>query len=327
MVINLNGTWQMRNISQAEWLEAKVPGSVYNDLLNAGKMEDPFYRDNEDIALKLCDFDYEYKREFTVENSLLQCDKVLLVCKGIDTLSTIILNGNTIAQTNNMHRTYEFDVKGYLVEGQNKIQIILHSPTKFMQKKHKEDPLWGAGDCIPGFPHLRKAHCMSGWDWGPKLPDLGIWRDIYIIGYNHGRLTDVYITQHHNNGEVNLDVRVSYESFKACCSNDNVFDIEVVVTYPSGEKKTYECNEALQTTHISIDIEKPELWWPNGYGSQPLYNVEVILKYKGEKVDTNSLNIGLRTLTVKREKDEWGESFEINVNGISIFAMGADYIP
>lgn len=320
--IDLNGTWQMKRTVSNEWIDGKVPGSVFTDLLNAGLIEDPFYRDNEDKVKEFALYDYEYKRTFQVDGKLLSCNRVVLRCEGLDTLADIRINGQLIASTNNMHRTYEFDVKDVLREGENVIHITFYSPIKYISEKQKESPLWGVAEAIPGYPHLRKAHCMFGWDWGPQLPDMGIFRNISIQGYEYGRLEDVYITQHHKDHEVLLDIRVSHTKWEL-----EDIAIEVEVTSPDGESyyaKAYNCSP---TEYIKLAITDPKLWWPNGYGEQPLYKIKVMLKKEDKLLDLWERNIGLRTIKVRREKDQWGESFEFNVNGVSIFAMGANYIP
>ena len=318
----LNGQWKMKKITDTDWIRANVPGSIMADFLNCGKIGDPFYRDNEDEAKEIASYDYVYNREFQVDSQLLKKNKILLFTEGIDTLSEIRINDIFVANTNNMHRTFEFDIKEMLKEGCNTIEIILFSPVKFIEKKHKENPIWGGGDSIQGFPHLRKGHYMFGWDWGPQIPDLGIWRDIFIIGYDCARLKDVYITQKHENGSVSIDIHVENEYFE-----NAIVEFDAVVTSSDGNRFSKSITTEKRNNNMIIDIIDPKIWWPNGFGEHPLYSVEITLKKTGVLLDTKTLNIGLRTLKVKREKDQWGESFEFYVNGVSIFAMGANYIP
>lgn len=322
LLIDLNGKWQMKRTDEADWINASVPGSVYNDLLKAGLMEDPFFRDNEYKTLELSKYDYEYKKEFTVNEKVLLHDKVLLLCEGLDTLADVFINGEKIVTTENMHRTYEIDIKNVLESGNNTINIVFKSPVEYVLRKQKEYPLRNVDEAVEGISHLRKAHCMFGWDWGPKLPDMGIWRNISIRGYDDARIDDVYITQKHEEGKVNLDVRVRTDRW-----NDEKLRLLVSVTSPKGEEYIKEVITNGKEEHISIDIENPMLWWPNNFGAQPLYSVKVSLLDKDNVLDDKALRVGLRTLTVKIEEDKWGETFEFEVNGVSIFAMGADYIP
>ena len=195
-----------------------------------------------------------------------------------------------------------------------------------------------------GFPHLRKAHCMFGWDWGPRLPDAGIFRPVSLLGVKNSRIESVYVTQHHEEGKVTLDFDVTLELFGGSKSAQgsgfmeqaaqwDTTRIEVEVTSPDGKK--YHPNlsgkepagEAPKEDY-RIEITDPQLWWPRGYGKQPLYQVKVtLLSKEGEALDTWERRIGLRVLTVNTEKDEWGNCFAYEVNGVKIFAMGADYIP
>ena len=201
----LNGIWTLEipKIAFGQ-VPASVPGSVYHDLLQNGLMEDPFYRDNEMKALALMDNDFVYSRSFTVSGELLNSDAVLLRCEGLDTIATVCINGEVAGLANNMHRIWEFDVKQYLHSGENTISVRFASPTKYIKEQYAESVADGSSDAMVGFPHIRKAHCMFGWDWGPRLPDAGIWRDISILGIDVARIRDVHVLQHHEEGKVTL---------------------------------------------------------------------------------------------------------------------------
>ena len=161
--ISINGPWRLRVLGwNKEPVAATVPGSVYHDLLTAGEIPDPFYRDNEMEALKLMDNDFSYTRSFDVPEELLQSDAVLLRAEGLDTLAEISVNGQSVGKAYNMHRIWEFDVKGALRPGENSIEVLLRSPTKFIKKAYAEHPADGSSDAMVGFPALRKAHCMFG---------------------------------------------------------------------------------------------------------------------------------------------------------------------
>ncbi|WP_456275226.1 beta-mannosidase [Bacillus sp. AK128] len=315
----LNGEWQMKEAHGHVWKKAVVPGSVMNDLLTHNIIDDPFYRANEDTGLEVASKDYIYSRKFEVDGTWLKHNKVAILFEGIDTLSKISVNGNLVAETDNMHRTYEIDCKNFLKVGENELVVELGSPLHYIKEKQKELPLWGVKDAVDGYPHLRKAHSMFGWDWGPKIPDLGIWRNVYLQAWNVGRLDDVYITQQHESESVWLNIRATTETY-----NEGNYKVEGKVISPNGEIWTETMDEF---GTASIHITDPKLWWPNGYGEQPLYKIEVYMKHGDHVLDQKEYNIGLRTITVRHEPDQWGKSFEFVVNGISIFAMGANYIP
>ncbi|MCL2042593.1 MAG: glycoside hydrolase family 2 protein [Treponema sp.] len=293
MVIQkLHDNWKMRKCPGGAFLPAKVPGSVYHDLLLSKRMEDPFWRDNEDKAFLLMENNFEYTTEFVVSENLLSMDQVLLRFDGLDTIAEITLNNNSIARTDNMHRTWEFEVSDILKKDKNSLTVMFH----------------------------QKTCCMSGRDMGSRLPDAGIWRDVSLLGFRMARIDSVYITQKHEKNTVNLDISVEIES--TVNSQNTEYPWKLTITDPQG--KIIEFDESSK----QICIENAELWWPNGYGAQPLYIVSLILYCPdGTELDRWERRIGLKTITFRRNKDEWGECFETVVNGVAIFGMGANYIP
>lgn len=309
--VNLGGAWRMREADSETWHSAHVPGSVYADLMADGTMPDPFWRENELDAFERMKKDYVYQRTFTVSEAQLAHAHVELVCEGLDTLAHVSLNGREIAFADNMHITWVWDVKEQLHAGENALEIRFDSPILYCAKKAEEAPGWESSDATPGFRHLRKAHCMFGWDWGPRLPDAGIWRPIFLRTWDTARLENALMLQAHHDGVVDVTIRPEI-------AGESAWSAEI--TAPDGEVIIIPETTAAEQV---ITIEHPQLWWPNGLGKQPLYRVTVRLATG----DTRMWRIGLRTMTVSREKDEWGEEFCHVVNGVKVFAMGADYIP
>lgn len=309
--VNLGGAWRMREADSQTWHSAHVPGSVYADLMADGTMPDPFWRENELDAFERMKKDYVYQRAFTVTEAQLAHAHVELVCEGLDTLAHVSLNGREIAFADNMHITWVWDVKEQLHAGENTLEIRFDSPILYCAKKAEEAPGWESSDATPGFRHLRKAHCMFGWDWGPRLPDAGIWRPIFLRTWDAARLENALMLQAHHDGVVDVTIRPEIAGESAWAAE---------ITAPDGEVIIIPETTAAEQV---ITIEHPQLWWPNGLGKQPLYRVTVRLATG----DTRTWRIGLRTMTISREKDEWGEEFCHVVNGMKVFAMGADYIP
>lgn len=309
--MNLGGAWRMREADSQTWHSAHVPGSVYADLMADGTMPDPFWRENELDAFERMKKDYVYQHTFTVTEAQLAHPHVELVCEGLDTLAHVSLNGREIAFADNMHITWVWDVKEQLHAGENTLEIRFDSPILYCAKKAEEAPGWESSDATPGFRHLRKAHCMFGWDWGPRLPDAGIWRPIFLRTWDTARLENALMLQAHHDGVVDVTIRPEI-------AGESAWSAEI--TAPDGEVLTLPETTASEQV---IAIQNPQLWWPNGLGKQPLYRVTVRLATG----DTRVWRIGLRTMTVSREKDEWGEEFCHVVNGMKVFAMGADYIP
>lgn len=309
--VNLGGAWRMREADSQTWHSAHVPGSVYADLMADGTMPDPFWRENELDAFERMKKDYVYQRAFTVTEAQLAHAHVELVCEGLDTLAHVSLNGREIAFADNMHIPWVWDVKEQLHAGENTLEIRFDSPILYCAKKAEEAPGWESSDATPGFRHLRKAHCMFGWDWGPRLPDAGIWRPIFLRTWDTARLENALMLQAHHDGVVDVTIRPEI-------AGESAWSAEI--TAPDGEVMIIPETTAAEQV---VAIQNPQLWWPNGLGKQPLYRVTVRLATG----DTRVWRIGLRTMTVSREKDEWGEEFCHVVNGMKVFAMGADYIP
>jgi len=322
----LSGTWQFRQTGSREWLPATVPGGVHADLLALGRIPDPFVADNEKKVQWVANADWEYRRSFSVEASLSQEEHKTLVCDGLDTLAEIFLNGKLLGKTDNMFRQWSWEVGSLLKDEANELRIVFRAPVPYITAKQAAKPLIGGGD-IPGGPHLRKAPCHWGWDWGPKLPAIGVWKDIRLEGYSQARFEDVAIRQSHAGGKVTVSAQVEVKKWK-----ETGLQLTLQVTSPDGQVQTVKSgpDQTAQGTliyNLQSTISNPQLWWPNGFGAQPLYQVEVTLAEGKTVLDQRNYQVGLRTVVLRREPDQWGESFTFVVNGVPIFVKGADWIP
>ena len=325
MMKDMTTGWKMHQVGENSWFPASVPGTVYTDLLENGQMEDPFWKDNENKALALMEKDYEYETVFQCDE-LRKSKKVWLRFEGLDTIADVYVNEKHVGNAENMHRIWEYDVTDVLTDGDNTLRVYFHSPLQYIKEAYAKQPTRGSEDAMDGFVHIRKAHCMFGWDWGAHLPDAGMFRPVYLMGMEEGRIDSVRIHQIHEEGKVSLEfsvLRNPAEDLKKeiPCGGDDGFTYNVQVTAPDGTAVT-----AVDSPK-NVEIANPQLWWPNGIGEQPLYEVSVTLYKDGKEVDVWTRKIGLRTMTMHLEPDEWGISFAHQVNGKDIFAMGADYIP
>lgn len=315
--------WHLWIDGEGEAVPAAVPGSVYGDLLRAGRLEDPFYRDNEMQALALMEHDFVYRTTFDAQDDILNSNKVCLRCEGLDTLAELYLNGKFAGRGENMHRTYEFSVKELLKAKGNVLEIRFASPTKYIEACYEQSETNGSAECMRGFPQIRKAHCMFGWDWGPRLPDAGIWKPISLLGIQKARFESVYIRQTREDGNVHLKFEIKTDQCgeNDTCEKREAMKYRVSIESPMGEVTV------LEDSPKECLISEPMLWWPHGYGEQNLYKIRMELLCNDCLEDVWEKRIGLRTMTIHQEKDIYGESFAHEVNGVQIFAMGADYIP
>ena len=311
----LSKNWVFKRADQSEWQEAKVPGSVTMDLLRIKQIKNPFFRVRISSAQQALTYDYQYLCRFTLsEKELSEFSK--LCFEGIDTLATVCLNNVFVGTVNNMHRRFTYDVKAHLKPGENILEIKLQSAVYALAEKEGNLPLWGMKEAIAGFQHIRKASYMFGWDWNYKLPDMGIWRKVYLADRYYAGLDDVRIVQMH--GRDRVDLRLEAGEIPSGS------ELEWCVYHPDGTIAGKAEEESARTI---ITIENPCLWWPRGYGEQPLYRVDIVLKQRGEILCRRTMQLGLRTVRLNQDADDYGNKFQIEINGVPIFVRGADYVP
>jgi beta-mannosidase len=307
-LLDLNGSWVMTNLNSGRGLAASVPGTVAATLLEHQVIPDPYWRENESLVQPVFEVDYEFSREFDLEAETLAHDQVLLHCDGLDTLAELAVNGAVAGRADNMHRTWVFDVKPLLQAGRNRISVTLRSPMRYLGE---HPTALGAR-----FTVLRKAACMFGWNWGPVLPDSGIWRDIYLESRDGAHLEHVTVRQRHQDGRVDLLVQPQ------CVVNGDDVQARVEVRAPDGEVLEAQTGPAGDKTAFEVTVDQPELWWPAGYGAQPRYTVTAAL-YRGDtELDRKDLRVGLRTIDLDRSADGDGNRYRFIVNGTRIFFRG-----
>jgi beta-mannosidase len=340
---DLGGAWRVREASSRESHPATVPGSIHTDLIEAGIIPEPFYRDNEARTEWVQDRDWVYSREFSVPADMLRRDRILLVCEGLDTLAEVRVNGRLLGKTDNMFRTWEFDAKRHLRAGRNVLEVRFSSTVPYIAARHKRRPVpqWrGPEKPLAGSNYIRKEQCNYGWDWGPHMVTCGIWRPIRLMAFDVARISDVLVLQNHpparrakaplrrdggsRRGVVGLTVRAAAETAGARRA------LRAAVTVLLGKKAVARAEVPLKAGRgeARLAVRDPQLWWPAGMGAQPLYHVVVeLLDGDGLALDTTVRRIGLRTLKLVRRRDKIGETFHFEVNGVPFFAKGADWIP
>ena len=344
-ILSLNNNWNIKNKARSIDIHAEVPGSVFEALLDNDIIEDPFYGLREHEVSWVYESDWEYETEFDLEPSFLEHKVILLRFYGLDTVSEVVLNGENLGFTDNMFIRYDFNVKTKIKSKKNKLVVKFKSPTlKARTENEKLGLNLNTGyAAIPGVPYLRKAQYSFGWDWGPKLPDVGIWKPVELIGYDSLKIDSIYITQklHYNKnvkdlielGEVtdigvmsaNLSIEMILNS-ELLTSEFNDFSLKVDLKAPDGKIFTSESAINILTPKVEFTLEYPYLWWTHDLGTPNLYELSVIISKNGI-IDSFKQKVGIRETCLIQNTDEWGESFFFMLNGVPIFAKGANWIP
>ncbi|MDD4316333.1 MAG: glycoside hydrolase family 2 protein [Clostridia bacterium] len=326
MELNLGGTWNMRQKGEEKVFPAKLPGTNYEALIANSIIPDVFFGTNEKDVKWVGEKDWEFSRQFDVDASLMAMDFIFLKISGVDTLADISINGQLVAHTENAHTAYCFDIKKLVKVGENSISIYICSPINYVNMAQKSERFPYSLMGISGFQHMRKPAYHFGWDWGPILPPSGITGAIMIESFSKAYIEDVEILQRHEGGKVTLEVAANIQ-----CLNYKGLKLLLQVA-DAGQNIVYREKIPISslTTVTNVEIEKPELWFPNGFKdrqTQPLYTVEVSILHLDSAIDTKQYSIGLRTITLDTSSDEYGSQFAFFVNGIRFFAKGGNWIP
>jgi beta-mannosidase len=314
--------WKFLEPKSNKWLTATVPGCIHTDMLAHELIPDPLFGTNELDLQWMEARDWEYTAAFEVIADLLNEEVVELAADGLDTVATVYLNGEKIAETENMFIAHRWSVKPLLHAGQNELRIVFRSAmdyirntrTDFTPPREFNDP---TGCCV----RIRKQQCQFGWDWGPRFVTAGVWRGIRLEGWSSNRLEGAHIAQNHANAgqQVSLTLKPLLER-----ADDSV-TYSATLSLNGTEVATL---KNATDANLTLDVPNPQLWWPAGQGSQPLYDlVLTATDATGRVIGSLSRRIGLRTIVLDRTPDEAGERFQFVVNGRPVFIKGANWIP
>lgn len=344
----LDSGWQVRlapgqaqarqHPKAVQWLPAKVPGAVQSDLIAAGLVPDPFLRDNEAQIQWVGLSDWQYRGEFEADAALLARQHVELVFQGLDTLAEVKLNGKPLLEADNMFRRWSADVKPLLKRGRNQLEITFRSPVEAIRPWLAKQPygLPGTYDSMFGDEpvgrnssiYVRKAPYQFGWDWGPRIINAGIWKDVQLNAWDAVRVEDLYIEQKR------LDERVAQlgAQLQIASSVAGAVEITLDVLGPDGATVVHAVEQRPvdpgdNRIDLPVRIPYPKRWYPAGYGTQDRYTF--VARVRDTNGDTQEFRrvVGLRTVELRRQKDAWGKSMEFVINGIPVFAKGANLIP
>jgi len=328
--VTLDHGWRFRQVAPAQdadagWLPATVPGDVHLDLLANKKIPDPFSRDNEAKLQWVENESWEYRTTFNVTQAMLSHSNVDLVFDGLDAAAVVYLNDNQILAAYNAFRVWRIPAKGHLRAGPNTLRILFPSPIKAAAEVAQSDS-WQSKTGTAAKTYIRKAAYEYGWDWGPKFVTSGIWRPVRLEAWNKIRIADFAIHQRDVSREVaHLDAEISLEASAAGTTLVNVRYINA--GNPVQLTRSVAVHSGSNIVDIPIEIRRPKLWYPAGYGDQPLYEFTAKAGTGVDAGESRSVRTGLRSIVLDRHLDQWGRSFQFIVNGIPVFAKGADVIP
>lgn len=313
------------------WLSASVPGSIHQDLLAAGRIPDPFLGLNEQQVQWVGEADWLYRCRFEPSPELLAAETIDLCFEGLDTFATAWLNGQQVLISDNMFVPQRLPVRALLRPGQNDLWILFESALRrgrARQAQYGASPVWN-GDASRVY--VRKAPYHYGWDWGPCLLTAGLWRPARLEGYRW-RIADVHCPAEVAADLASAALPVSIEIDPGGHDVESVSDLALHLRLfgPGGEVLD-EATVPVSGRQVQhrFDLAAPQLWWPRGYGAQPLYQLEVTLQHGGAEQDRQALRLGMRRLRLVQEPLEGqpGTTFLFEVNNTPIFCGGANWIP
>lgn len=321
IVINLHDNWEFKQVDSTKWHAAAVPGEVHSDLLKNELIEDPFIGNNEHNLQWISETHWEYQTQFSLDNNILDKKHIELNFEGLDTYSKVFLNDSLIFSTNNAFLNWEKDVKS-LLKPKNTLRVVFTKPSEVeAQEKAKINYQLPEGNRI----FTRKAQFQYGWDWGPKLNTMGIWRPVTLTAWDDYKIDDIHIE--------NFDLSSDYAHLglfvdEALTIKDLIYNVYVNDSlHKSTKNNPSHKSDYHSIPFLPVTIKKPKLWWPHNLGEPYLYNIKVVVKDGNTILDSISKKIGLRTIELVNEKDSIGESFYFKVNDIPVYAKGANYIP
>lgn len=318
--MELNSGWMAASDTLASF-PAQVPGTIHTDLLRAGYIQEPFRYNHENALQWVEEHNWWYTTSFEITGDQQNYTAAEMVFEGLDTEAEVWLNDSLILRANNMFREWRIPVKPLLTEGINKLRIVFESPVR----KHKPNAE-SAGIVYPAdsdksktSPFTRKAAYHFGWDWAPRFVTCGIWKPAYLEFHDQARIASVHIEQAElSEHKARLRAHVEVISF----TKDPDVSIEVY-----GKKAMLTGADSLYKVTVDFEIDNPEIWWPNGSGSQHLYSIPVRLLKGDYELDAVHETIGLRKIELVNKPDSTGTSFYFRINGKPLFIQGANYVP
>lgn len=320
--ITLNSNWKFKQDISTHWHNAKVPGTIYSDLLNSKQIPDPYVGTNnlELSWIDTCNWDYE--TEFVVTQKQLDTfTNVVLKLDGIETFATVYVNSKPLTQTNNAFIQYMLPVKNKLVAGKNKLTIKFRSTHKEAKTLASASPYILPGD---EKVYVRAPQYKFGWDFGPRMVGCAITQPIQLILWKDVFIESVqFTTQTVSANKAMIKITVLAHSEKQ--------QTALLKIHNKNTSESFQLNCSLKEGETSIThtfaIQDPQLWWCNGLGKPYLYTIESSIELQNRQYTSATTKIGVRTIELVQENDPFGKSFFFKLNGIPVFIKGANCIP
>jgi beta-mannosidase len=321
-IVTLTENWKFKNASSDTWYPASIPGSIHTDLYSNNLIPDPFSGNNEKLLQWIDTCNWVYQTSFNKPKDLKKGDRFELIFEGLDTYADVYLNDSLLFSANNMFIPWIKEIELEKLKEENKLTLVFKSTLKEEQQKYKTLPYE-----LPGGSRVvtRKAAYQYGWDWAPTYVSGGIWQHIKLQYWNTAIIRNIQTKIETLNPEkalISIEVEIESDidfnaAIKLECQNQKLrksFD------YISIKKGT-------QSYELKFEIEKPKLWWVHNLGEPYLYRVDISLKSKNVQIDKKGFQFGLRTIELVRQKDDSGETFYVELNGVPVFMKGANYVP
>ena len=303
---------------------AEVPGCVHTDLMAAGVIPDPYLDGNEAALRWMYGVDWRYATVLDADVLDLQLprphEQVDLVFDGIDTVGTVRLRKTELGRTYNMHRSYRFDISSYLGDGPLELEVDLRSATAYAEAERQR-----LGDRPRAYPapynFIRKMACSFGWDWGPDLRTAGLWKPVRLERWSLARIAQVVpLVRIDDGGNGRVELRIELERL----------DSEAPLTLTAeilGQRVAGAVDHDGATATLVIDVPEAPLWWPVGYGEQPLAELTLVLSTGDLELDRWQRKLGFRSVELDTSADDIGTAFSISVNRRPVFVKGVNWIP
>lgn len=316
-------------------LRAAVPGDITMDHFRAGLVQDPYVKENYKDSEWIGHEDFTYETTFDVSKEELAEGSNELVFESIDLFSDVYLNGAHLGATKNAFLQYRFQVNGILKEKGNFLQVKMHSTLEKASQINVEG--YAATFNLPRI-FLRKPQCHFGWDWAPKICAYGVCGKVYLESKDVYQIADVHYKSD-DKGNLNLFIETNYTTKdvtdidlnvlkKGASSDDDQIVVELEKEPGSKEFLAYAVPYQGKKNFLSLHFEDFKLWWPRGYGEQPLYEYVVSLYRGGKKIDERKGRFAFRSVSVSEVCKENGTiGFDFIINGKKIYLKGSNWVP